>query len=306
MVRKSLITPKRLSLLLLILIGLMAKRHFSPKEEKGFSLAKIASSLPFDPRYATPPPTAEQKLQLQEIFSQRFDYLGGGAESFCFVSEDGHYVIKFFKMAYFLPKPWIQMFPFYLFKTNLLSHYWERRSSRLPRTFAAHRCAYEELQEQTGVIFAHLNKTNSWQHAIRVRDEDGKEFLVPLDTTEFVLQKRAVPAFQYIKACLQKTGEAGAERALTALFEMIAYRLREGWIDLDKGISTNYGFIDGKPVQIDLGHLEHDPKYATKEVYCAEILRVHSRLAKWARTQNPALVAHVNREKQRLYGEWVK
>jgi len=283
-----------------VFIGIFAVR---PKNGKDFSDAKISSNLSFNTEYAVPALFGEEKKSVLAALSQRYDYLGGGAESFCFLSADKNYVLKFFKMEYFLPKAWIEMFPFSLMKDNLLKHYWERRSARLPRTFKAHKIAYEKLQGQTAVIYAHLNKSNDLKHSVVVRDEKGLEHVIDLDSKEFVLQRKATPAFKYVHERVAAADMEGAKSSITALMEFIVYRMREGYIDLDKGISSNYGFVDGKPMQIDLGHLVCNPSLCTHEKKLSEISRVKERLLRWARGYNAELCPHIENEAERLMHE---
>ena len=298
-------TKKSIALLILgaIFIGLFAMRPSFSKNAKDFSVVKISSNLPFNPEYAVPALPDEEKTSLLSALSQRYDYLGGGAESFCFLSADKRYVLKFFKMEYFLPKPWIERFPFFLMKNNLLKHYWERRAARLPRTFKAHKLAHEKLQGQTAVIYAHLNKSNDLNHTVVVRDKKGVEHMIDLDSREFILQRKATPAFKYVHERAQSGDMEGAKRALTALMEMIVYRMREGYIDLDKGIGSNYGFVDGQPMQIDLGHLVCNPLLCTDEKKLSEIFRVKKRLLRWARRYDAALCVHIENEAERLIYE---
>ena len=54
--------------------------------------------------------TIDQQL-LEPIFAQRFFYLGKGAQSYAFSSEDGVFVLKFFKFKHLKPNWLMQILP---------------------------------------------------------------------------------------------------------------------------------------------------------------------------------------------------
>ena len=94
-----------------------------PRKVDGFSVALIHSGLTFNPAWETAPASPE----LDPIFSQKFHYLGCGGQSFAFVSDDGQYVIKFFKFRLFR-----QPYHFFLTMRRCLAHFGAVPSAQTP------------------------------------------------------------------------------------------------------------------------------------------------------------------------------
>ena len=70
---------------------------FCDQQTDRFSIARIHSDLPFNPAWETAFLSAEKKAELRKLLDQKFHYLGCGGQCFAFASEDGSYVVKFFK-----------------------------------------------------------------------------------------------------------------------------------------------------------------------------------------------------------------
>ncbi len=84
----------------------------------GFAVAKMAPLLN---GYSSkiPPPS--------DLFTQRFTYLAKGGQCYAFISEDGRYILKFF-----------------------------RKNSVLLQTYASAQLAAETLGKETGLLHSHL------------------------------------------------------------------------------------------------------------------------------------------------------
>jgi len=82
----------------LVLIG--SGKYYIQKnirQNDGFSLRHIQSTLPFNPTYPQIELTDLDQKHLDEALNQNYSYLGRGGQCFVFVSDDDRYVIKFFK-----------------------------------------------------------------------------------------------------------------------------------------------------------------------------------------------------------------
>src|SRR4029079_17540498 len=66
---------------------------------RGFTVEKISSKLSFNEAWEIHPLSLEARDHLlHTVLSQTFYYLGSGSQSYAFASQDGKYVLKFFKM----------------------------------------------------------------------------------------------------------------------------------------------------------------------------------------------------------------
>jgi hypothetical protein len=233
----------------------------------GFSVDKISSSLEPRREWATLQTNQEE---ISQIASQPFHYLAQGAQCYAFASEDGKWVIKFFKMKHLLPKFWMTSFPFSLLFPNYYHKKVEVRRKRLSQTFESCKLAYEQLKEETGLVAVHLNKTHNLSCEITLVAKGGRRFKVDLDRVEFVLQKKALGLHDYLRS----QDAEGKKKAVAAIEALIAKRCQLGLGDLDQGVSRNYGFVGDLPIHLDMAGLVKDERLKDPKEAAQEIERV--------------------------------
>jgi len=234
---------------------------FSQHKSLGFSLNKISSKLSPRPEWAVPDLPKERQ---REIFDQPYWYLASGAEVYAFVSQDGKYVIKFFRMKHLVPS-----LSDYLRPERL-----KRREKNLSAIFTAYKSAYDELKKETGLLFIHLNKTENLQCQLTVTDRIGRDHVIDLDQTEFVVQEKAELIFSYLKKLLDRGDHAGIEHAKGAMLSLVRKRIEKGFADQDKAVSHNYGFVGDRPIHLDIGRIFKGKKEKEYE-------RITARIDKW-------------------------
>lgn len=78
----------------------------------GFTVGNITYALPYDSRWDIRDLNLAESKHLDYILSQNFKYLGKGCQSYVFASEDGQYVLKFFKFQRFRQREWLNHFTF--------------------------------------------------------------------------------------------------------------------------------------------------------------------------------------------------
>ncbi len=261
-------------------------------------MALIHSGLTFNPAWETAPVTPD----LDPIFSQKFHYLGCGGQSFAFVSDDGQYVIKFFKFRLFRQ-------PYHFFLTRPLPISLElsrvrklhRALFKLRRDFTSYKIAFEELLEESGLIYLHLNKGSDLQRNIHIVDKIGIEHAIDLDGIEFALQKRAAPILPRIDEQMAKGDLDAARKSLSAILETLVHRCQKGVFDEDPRLYNNLGFIGGKAIFIDIGRFVRDPSRKAPAVYLADLKRITDKsLRGWLQDKHPALVSILDNELSKL------
>lgn len=232
-----------------------------PKTE-GFSEAKICSSLP--PHREWSVPSSDDFEKIREIFAGRFKFLGLGAQSFAFESEDGKHVLKFFKMRRFTPS----------LADLLCPHVAARRLRNLRWVFNGYKIAYDNFKKDTGLIFIHLAKTDYLKQKVIVIDDKGKEHTIDLDKTEFILQEKAELLFERISRLYKAGDQEGAQKSIAAVLELVKRRVDQGFADRDKAVSNNYGFVGDRAIQLDVGRLY-------KGVKEGQLEHVQRRIERW-------------------------
>jgi glycosyltransferase involved in cell wall biosynthesis len=284
----------------LFLVFLCLLYHFADsfcdKRTDGFSVARIHSALPYNPHWETASPTADNQREIEVALSQPFHYLACGGQCFAFSSDDGKYVIKFFKHR--IRKPYSYLM--YATLPGMLDQMRQRKLDKayfkINRDFCSYKLAFEELQRETGLVYVHLNKGGWDSRNVSIVDKIGIKHQIPLDGVEFVLQKRGTLAHAHIDA-LVKAGDLEKTRhAFHAMLETIVSRCKKGVFDEDPRIYRNFGFIDNKPFFIDVGRFIPDPKRKDPEIYRADVLKITHRFRKWLLKTHPKLVTILDEE----------
>jgi len=181
---------------------------------RGFCLQRIQTDdLPYQQQWATPSLSSEEEQKIRTLLSQPYHLIGAGSECFAFMSEDGQTVIKFFKLdharsVYFkksffaedrsacagsVSNPLLTRVilpaPFH----HWLQRFLGVREFRIQRTFNSIKLAYDGLKQETGLLYIHLNPTNTFHQSLALYDGNGIRHEIDLDSTRFFLQRRAVP-----------------------------------------------------------------------------------------------------------------
>lgn len=227
---------------------------FCEKQTDTFTLMGILSNhRPYDPAFETRELTTNEKIELNEAICQPYAYFGRGGQAYVFFSKDGRYVIKFFKQRLFKPSKLLNTLPLprllhrFRYKRN-----W-KRSDKLKRDFFSYKTSFDELKEQTGIIYSHLNKTSHLQKKLAITDRLYIKHHIDLDKLDFIVQKRAEPVYDRINSLMTSNDIQAAQNALKSIFTLISTRCEKGFRDRDPNIRTNCGFIGSQAVKIDVG-----------------------------------------------------
>lgn len=282
------------NLFFLALFGVLAvsSHRFCNNQTSGFSIAKIHSSLPYHPGWEV-----ETQENFGDLFLQEYAFLGSGAQTFAFESEDGQYVLKFFDhnkkrtpFEHLMP-----LFPAPLKKRVVQTV--QKRRDKLHKDFSSYIIAYREMREETGLLMLHLNKTDHLHREVTLIDPIGIRHKVNLDQLEFVVQKRA----QLLYPCLERWVDNGeldrGKIALTNVVELLKTRMAKGIFDKDPNLMTNFGLLDLRAIQIDPGRFRYEKR--TDKEKEEELIRITDRLYEWLEEYSPALAKHLALEVNR-------
>ncbi len=213
----------------------------------GFSVNKIYSDHPFEEKW-------EVATQTSDALSQPFYFLGSGVQYYAFISEDQKTVLKIVKPYHFCPNFILSKLPLPKIKAA--------RQRRLDAIFQSAKIAYEELKEETGLLFLHLNRTQGKFSKIKLYDKLAICHEVSLDNSAFVLQKKAEPFFSNsdLKQMIDKT------------FALIRKRSEKGIANSDAVLSKNFGFSQDEAIEIDIGSFTKNSHIAKPYAIRREIL----------------------------------
>ncbi len=210
-----------------------------------FQLQKIAvcsTSSPADTPLEPP---------IHAILSQKFHYLAKGSQSYVFASEDGRYVIKLFKdpRKHLYSWTWIgsqliKKGPRWVWKTL----HSDKRQQKWDRHLASLYSAATALCQETGILYAHLEGTTRLNLPLVITDKIHIAHTLALDALPFVLQKRATPLQEHLSTLTY----AEKEKCLEAARNLLQAVEEKELVYTDNKID-NWGFVEGRPMLIDLG-----------------------------------------------------
>jgi hypothetical protein len=250
-------------------------QRFCHKQTDGFAIEKISSSLTYHPEWAAE--SKETPAHIASILSQPFTYLGKGAQSYVFESEDKKYVLKFFRHSHMRPPLWTSLGLPLPRRQKKIDTSW----SKLNKDFRSYKIAFEELKEETGLIYLHLNKTDHLKQKVSILDKLGIRHELEIDEMEFLLQRKATLLYPQLKKWIDERDINQAKTGLSSLIELLALRFEKGIYDKDPDLNTNFGFCRNRAIQIDVGRFKKDPAMCDREVCHHSLIRITDHLKQW-------------------------
>jgi hypothetical protein len=252
------------------LVYLYNHREFTPPDFRHPFILKLEGSAP----------DVATKKQISGILQQKFTYLGSGTQVTAFESADHHYVIKFFNPRNTIKENWFHRYsrmrqmssPKWIMKT-----YFEKEE-RLLKFFKCHRLAFRDLQEESGLIYLHFDRSTALSQKIEVIDQEGKAYSVDLDICPFILQKKVAIASTYLEDQLAKGDFAGAEEGVRQIYQLFLTRAQKGYTDHRQSLRKNYGFVNGHAVQLDVGRIKLNER--VKQTPLQDLERIIDNLSK--------------------------
>ncbi len=229
------------SVLVIVVSGVLVKQ-FCYKKTDGFALYKILSPLSFNPEWE---PSSPAVNELSEILDQPFYYLAKGAQSYVFASKDGQTVIKFFRVYHLLPPVWLRALAMPLFLQPYKVCKMIDKRIELGKDFLSYKIAFDEMKEETGLIYLHLNKTSHLNKRVTIYDKIGIAYELDMDKMEFLVQKRATLVYPAIDLLMKTERPDAAKEAIGKLVQLLIARCEKRIFDKDPDLNTNFGFLDG-------------------------------------------------------------
>ena len=300
---------KKKNLIFLILLSLfpllmMAGGLFFCCRNPGFSIDKITSGLSYNANWEIEPLLDRQReLIVQKVLPQNYYYLASGNHCYSFISEDREYILKFFKMQHLTPKDGGGSFPLALLQ---YMGFKMEKSNQLfsERIFANYKGAYESLQEETGILYIHLNKNNEFKSKVTLIDTLGKKYSLNLNSVEFVIQRRAEKIYDHLDSLIKRGKFEDLRLRIRSFLRLIASRCEKGFVDQGLSIRNNFGFTgDNRAIQFDCATLTRDDSMKYPLNFRNEILRMAERLDDWAQQHYPEASLIIQEEAQRIINQ---
>lgn len=256
------------------------------KASHGFCLHVIEAPIPSlpDPNPTMPFP--------KDLLSQPFSYLGKGAQSFVFESADKTTVLKFYRYPSRLRRfPWTRH-PFGYFFPSFYQSMKERGLKQLKLSFHSFFLAASPLQEETRVIYVHLQPTSHLCHTVHLIDRIGVHYELPMDSIAFVVQEKGVSFLPTFKQKLSEGDHRECKHMLDSLISVIVRRCKHNITDLDNMDNDNYGWLRHQAIHLDIGRFQEKENLSDPLETRKEILRVTAPLTSELEQTSPELYAY--------------
>lgn len=276
-------------LCLFILLGMMSigviRLYYRLTDD--FRLSNMTYRLPFEAPWQVPTLSPDERAQLTQILDQKFSYLGKGAQCYAFASEDGQYVLKFFKFKHLKPSIWVNLIPpfppFNDYKQSCI----EQKRCKLTEVFNGLDLAYREHREGSKLLYLHLLPTDNLHLQAMVIDKIGLERQINLDEVVFLVQRKGEKLRARMKSLLTENKLPEAEEAVAAIVEMYISEYQKGIYDQDHGVMHNTGFIGKEPFHLDVGKLSRDDRMKDSSFFKKDLEHVLWKIDVWVKANYP-------------------
>lgn len=232
--------------------------------------------------------------EMQQALSQNYYYLEKGRQLFAFVSEDQRYVIKFFRIDKLSPKFWHQFtfLDFFLPKwRRKIVHQRERKLQKWKKSFSL---AYEKMKDMTAMLAIHLDLTENLNQKISLYDPSGRESVVDLDKTYFILQKKCD---LLIPTLIAETKPKQMKQIISSFLKNTLNRYQLGICNKTRRCLDNIGVIDTEVIEFDIGEFIPIEKNSPYELHYMQFTDV---LSDWLKENKPDYVTYFEEERKVL------
>lgn len=268
----------------------------------GFTLANICSDFPFQPQWEVRPLLLEEQQEFEKAINQPYFYLGKGCQSYVFASQDGQYVVKFFKYQRYRLAPWLAYFPPLPACVKYRQEKVEKKWKKLNGFVQSWKVAFENLKEESGLVAVHLNKSCHLQKQLVIYDKIGQKHLVDLDQMEFCVQRRARLICETLLDYKEKNYLSEAKALIHHLMNLILSEYTRGLADNDHALMQNTGVAQGKPVHIDIGQFVFNEAIKNPEVFHQELFTKTYKFKLWLKDAYPELADYLEEELSQIIG----
>ena len=304
--KKSLLCPVLLSICVLMMGYISLK--ISRVDAKVVELARPARL--FNPKLIESnfAPKKEWEVHISKdhdaffyvVSQQTFNWLGRGMQAVVFETQDGRYVVKFFQVGR-LKDPSSRGVMKNLFSTESEAKRTERLNHR-EEIFSSSKMCFEELQDETGIVYVHLNKTHDKIHGMKLVDKYGQSHRIRGDDACFVVQKKAKLIIPIFVSLMEQGKVDQAKQRIDQIFDLLLSLARKGFVDGDDALirNNNIGFTGDRAIYIDTGHIFRTQNLDVRERMKYEFQVRLDPLEHWLNVMYPELGAYYKERRENI------
>lgn len=290
---KNRLWPQRLIWVVLIATIIFFSSRVYYRLTDDFRIANMTYEMPYKPDWEIEPLTFQERQNLHDILNQPFYYIGKGAQSYAFISENKEYVIKFFKFKHLKPNwlektlPNISLFDAYKINKGL------KKTRQIEGTYNGYKLAYNVHRDESGLVYIHLNKSNDLDETVTLFDKIGGKHVLDLDSVVFIVQKTVTTTRQVVKNALDAGDVALAKKRMNQIIDLYLQEYSKGIFDRDHGLMHNTGFAGDRAIHLDVGKLSYEPNMKKVEYFKPDLIKVSQRFESWLKVYYPLYYAEI-------------
>ncbi len=195
-------------------------------------------------------------------------------------------------------QPWLLYFPPLPAIVKYRQEKIEKKWNKLDGFVKSWKVAFENLKDETGLIFVHLNKTDDLHKKLTIFDKLGVEHQIDADQTEFCIQYRAEMLCDLLLEFKQNNDLKGAQALIDRLLGLIISEYARGLADNDHALMQNTGVVNGNPIHIDVGQFVISEEAKEPVFYHQELVTKTYKFKHWLFENYPELGTYLD---QRLH-----
>ncbi len=243
-------------------------------------------------------------FSIDEVLGQSYEYLGRGHQCYAFGSEDGRFVIKLPRFDRYRLSFFLRACPFAFLKKGREETRadLQRRCDFLLESF---RIAFEDLRDETALLYVHLNRTDDLVGTLRIRDRLGRTYELDPNRTAFLVQEKKPIMMAAFEEFLRAGDRKGAEEILDSFLELVSTRSLKGIYNKDPSFLRNFGWEKGRGVQIDIGSFYRKPQLPLQEAREKSFQETATHVRNWLRDLDPEMLRVFNQKIQRIQESWL-
>jgi hypothetical protein len=239
--------------------------------------------MPYDPNWEIAL-TPGKKEEINSILSRPFTYLGKGFQSYAFLSSDGDYVLKLYRFDPCKMKQGQIMVERIKKRLGIKCRLKKELYGSAKQMFEAAKITFDKLQEETELVYVHLNPGSKEWPRIVVYDYLGQSHSVAPAQTRFMLQRKAQKMFPALQGALRKDRET-FKRMVHSVSMLFSSFEKKGISMTDLKMPSNFGFIGDRAIQIDFSSNYVDSEHAPDQMK-----QLRAKLRSWLQRNAPDAV----------------
>jgi hypothetical protein len=270
------------------------------KGNNSFSPNNIICQIPLNPDWQVK--MSDDLISFVNVITQQpFHWLSKGFQAYAFVSQDDEYVIKFFQQGRLRDRAFSEHPVEYFFSKSYRQKMAQNKDHRR-EIFSSSKIAFEDIPEETGILFVHLNPTQNLLHGVRLVDCLGQSYKIKPGMTSFLIQRKAQYILPTLTELMKKGDITGAKARIDQIFDLLLSLAKKHVVDSDYALirNNNIGFIKNRCIYIDTGHITKQPDLDPKKQMDYEFRKRLRPLYDWLKVKYPELAEYYNTRRHEI------